>query len=207
MQYDLKVLKKEYDSQPINELVNQVKQFNAEMISRGEELIKRLFYLDKTGRYQEFDGYKKLSFDAFLWEVCHIPKNRYTMLSWAYNWYPEESRKLGPHVVQTVRERVGVSQVPKVLEEITLAVGKLKDKSKERETINKVLEKFPPVKKQKDVTDSKVYWKAKYFELEKKYKALLDENKVLTAQVERQKDSVAAYLEIKDLIGPLMKSA
>ena len=207
MQYDLKELKKTYDPKPINDLVNQVKQINGEMVERGESLIKMLFYLEKTNRYQEFDGYKKLSFDAFLWEVCHIPMNRYRMLSWAYNWYPEESRQLGPHVVQTVRERVGVTQTPKVLAEIQTAIGKGKDKAKEREAINKILDRVAPPKKAKtDGVDSKGYWKAKYYDLEKRYKALVEENKALSAQLERQKGSVAAFLAVKEAVMPIMSA-
>lgn len=127
MQYDLKKMKAEYDKKPITECVGLVKKFNDEMIQRGEQLVGLLWYLEKTKRYKEYDGYKKLDFKVFVWEACHITYNRYRELAYAYNWFPVEAKELGPHTIQMIRDRVGVTNMPKVLSEIKSAVSDVKN--------------------------------------------------------------------------------
>lgn len=191
MQYELKEMEKQYGKEPIKDFVESVKKLNTEMLERGEELIRRLFYLEKSKRYKEYDGYKKAVFRDFIWEVCHIPYNRYRELAWAYNWYPAESKRLGPHVIQTIRGKVGATEVPKVIAQVEKAIDKLKDTTKEREVVNGVLEKLSQrVPKKAPEMDTKAYWKSK-FDAEHKIRLQLDkENQALRDQIAKLKQTV-----------------
>ena len=69
MQFEFKQMEKKYGQKTVKQCVKLVKTLNEEMISRGEELVGLLFYLEKSKRYQEYEGYKKLSFKTFVWEI------------------------------------------------------------------------------------------------------------------------------------------
>jgi len=202
MKYDLKKFTRKYKNKSITECVELAKSYNEEMIQRGEQLVGLLWYLEKTKRFKEYEGYEKLGFKDFVWEICHIPYNRYRELAYAYNWYPQESRELGPQTIQTIRSRVGVMKIPKVLAEIKKAVEKVNDPLKRREAVNNIIEKHSPPKPKSRTApeDTKAYWKAKYEKLYADYMALLKENKELHEQLERQKGPITAYLSIKDQI-------
>jgi hypothetical protein len=199
--YDLTSLKKEYDGKGIDECVTLAKKFNEDMIQRGEQLIGILFYLERTKRFREYDGYQKLSFGVFVDEVCNIKYNRYRQLAYAYNWYPAESREYGPHTIQTIRQAVGVVKVPKVLGEIKTKLNTVKTPDKKREVITEVIRKHTPpqAKKVAQSVDTKSYWKAKYDDLWKKYKMLEKECDELRAQVERQKAPIENFLKIREI--------
>jgi hypothetical protein len=190
MQYDLKKMKAEYDKKPITECVGLVKKFNDEMIQRGEQLVGLLWYLEKTKRYKEYDGYKKLDFKVFVWEACHITYNRYRELAYAYNWFPVEAKELGPHTIQMIRDRVGVTNMPKVLSEIKSAVSDVKNPEKKREVIGKVVDKHSPPKTKAKGNDNKAYWKAKFEAKEKECIGLKKEIKAYVEQIKRLKETV-----------------
>jgi hypothetical protein len=200
VKYDLASLKKEYDGKKIDECVTLAKTFNSDMIERGEKLIGVLWYLEKTKRFREYDGYQKLSFGVFVDEVCNIPYNRYRQLAFAYNWYPVESREYGPQTIQTIRQAVGVAKVPKVLSEIKAKLTDVKVLEKKREVINNVIKKHtPPSKTVSQSVDTKSYWKGKYDDLWKKYKLLEKECDELRAQVERQKVPIESLMKIREI--------
>jgi len=200
VKYDLASLKKEYDGKKIDECVTLAKTFNSDMIERGEKLIGVLWYLEKTKRFREYDGYQKLSFGVFVDEVCNIPYNRYRQLAFAYNWYPVESREYGPQTIQTIRQAVGVAKVPKVLSEIKTKLADVKVLEKKREVINNVIKKHtPPSKVVSQSVDTKSYWKGKYDDLWKKYKLLEKECEELQAQVERQKVPIESLMKIREI--------
>jgi len=207
---DYKELQKIYSKKSVNKLVKEVQKHNLEAISNGKEVMYRLWYLEKSRRYQEYDGYKKIPFKTFVYEICHIPYNRYKGLLLAYNWFPKESEKFGPHVVQTVKSKVGMQKLPKVLKEITKEVGSLTDPGKQREKIYQVIDRHTPIKKENIGNDTKVYWRNKALDVEKRYKELEAENKELIAtikelqeQIERQKPfveaAISAQSSMKDL--------
>jgi len=203
MQYEIEDLKKQFDKEAIVAFVVAVKKLNTEMLERGEELIKRLWYLEKTKRFKEHVGYRKAMFKDFIWEVCHIPYNRYRELAWAYNWFPEESKRLGPHVIQTIRGKVGVLGVPKVIGQIDAAIGKLKDHSKEREVVNSVIDRLASkvVKKNPDV-DTKAYWRQKFTAEHKLNLAKDNEIHALREQVAKLKETVIRLTKEIDVDEP-----
>ena len=202
MQYDMKKLEKEYKEKSVEECVVLAKKFNEEMVQRGEQLIGLLWYLEKSKRYQEFEGYKQIGFGVFVYETCHITYNRYRELVYAYNWYPKESRELGPQTIQAIRSKVGVTKIPKVLKEIKATAARTKDPLKKRAAINAVIEKHTVSnpKRAKTIEDTKGYWKRKYDALFEKTRMLEKENQELRAQIERQKAPITTFLAIKDKI-------
>lgn len=203
MQYDLKKLKAIHDKKPITECIKLVKKFNDEMIQRGEELVSLLWYLEKTKRYQEYDGYKNLDFKVFVWEACHIPYNRYRELAYAYNWFPVESRELGPQVIQSIRSKVGVSKIPKVLSEVKAAVAKITKPEKRREAIDQVIKKHtPPSKTKSDVDTKAYYWRDRCMKAESKAKSLEGENRTLREQLKRLKETVVRLTREIDIDDP-----
>lgn len=208
MQYDLKQLEKQYKEKPIQDCVELAKQWNEEIVKRGEELVGLLWYLEKSKRYHEWDGYKKLPFKVFVWEVCHIPYNRYRELAYAYNWYPVEARELGPTTIQTIRNKVGVVKMPQVLSEIKATAAKIKNPEKKREAISQVIEKHAPKPKPKTspMEDSKAYWKKKYDDLMVKYKALEKENDELRERLAKQEGPVKAFLAMKEAVEPMLSA-
>lgn len=200
MRYDIKKLKSQYDGKKIGDCVNEVKNLYLKMTEFGEQLVGLLWYLEKTKRYREYDGYKKLEFKIFVNEVCHITYNRYRELAYAYNWYPDESRKYGPQTIQYIRDKVGVIGVPKVLREIDAKTNKIKDPIKRREAVFNIIEKHSPPKTAKAHEDTKGYWKNKYEKLLADFKALQKENNELQAQIERQKPAVSAFMKMQDTV-------
>lgn len=202
MQYDMKKLEKEYKEKSVEECVVLAKKLNEEMVKSGENLVGLLWYLEKSKRYQEFDGYKQLGFGVFVSEICHISYNRYRELVYAYNWYPKESRELGPQTIQAIRSKVGVTKIPKVLKEIKATTGRIKDPLKKRAAISAVIEKHavPNSKKIKTIEDTKGYWKRKYDALLEKTRMLEKENQELRAQIERQKAPITAFMDIREKI-------
>jgi len=163
----------------------------------------RLWYLEKSRRYQEYDGYKQIPFKSFVWEVCHIPYNRYKSLLLAYNWFPKESEMLGPHVVQAVKAKVGMQNLPKVLKEITKEVGNLSNTGNQREKIYQVIARHTPAKKEISNTETKTYWKNEALALRVENKELIARVKELEAQIERNRPFVeaalSAHASMKDL--------
>lgn len=213
MNFNIKELRKEYDKEKIGDFVESVKSINAGVIDRGKELIKRLWYLEKTKRYREFDDYGKASFKDFLWEICHIPYNRYYELRYAYHWFPKEAEKYGPQTIQKVKTRVGVVKLPETLRKIGKALIRVKG-GFEREKINEVIDQIAPVKTQSLKSDSKAHWKnvadqyrMKYETLLKSHRLLEKENKKLKEQLERQRTPIETFSAIRDLMGPVPKSA
>jgi len=201
MQYDLKKLNKQYKQKPITECIDLAKKWNEELIQSGEKLVGLLWYLEKSKKFREYDGYDKLSFRDFVWEVVHISYNRYRELAYAYNWYPQESRELGPQTIQAIRSKVGVTKIPQVLSEIKAAVAELKEPAKIRQTITGILDKHsPPKPKKKGGENTAAHWRHKYEKLYADYQSLLAENKELHAQIERQKGPIAAFLKIQDQV-------
>jgi hypothetical protein len=215
MQYDLKAMKKEYDSKPIKKCIDLAIKWNQEMIKKGEELVNLLWYLEKTKRFKEIPGYEKMEFSTFVNEICHIPYNRYRELAFAYNWYPEESKVLGPQTIQTIRNKVGVRRIPQVLKEIKLKTDKVESDTykpgvaakKKREAITNVLEKYKPKTKPKTVEDTKGYWKKKHDDLLDRYDDLLDRYKALEKELksanerlEKQSKPLEAYFTIRDAV-------
>jgi hypothetical protein len=212
MKFDIKQMKKQYDGKPVKDCIDLVKKFNAEMIQRGEELVSLLYYLEKTKRFREDPTYKKLDFKVFVWEACHISYNRYRELAFAYNWFPEESRELGPTTIQTARTKVGVSKLPQVLSEIKATTSKIKNPEKKREAVNRVIEKHAPKPTTTATTDTKAYWKQKCAGLEKRLQAVSEENKALKkenadlrAQLDRQKAPVEAFLKVREVVQPVVQ--
>ena len=205
MQYDLKTLKLKHDKQPVTECVDIIKRLKGEMDRRGEELVGLLWYLEKTKRWQEHEGYKKLSFNVFVSEVCAMTYNQYRQLAYAYNWYPEEAREFGPKVVQAVRSRVGVLKMPKVLGEIKQKASAISDPLKKREAIYQVIERHSPKTEPKDNKEVED-WERKYNNLLVRYKALEKENEKLREQLERQKGPVKAFLAMKEAAKPMMQA-
>lgn len=204
MKYDLKELEKEYGKKTEIQCVELAKKFNAEMIERGEQLVGLLWYLEKTRRYQKIQGYKGVSFKVFVWEVVHLTYNRYRELAYAYNWFPVEARELGPTVIQTVRERVGVTKLPKVLSEIKQRVAETKNPEKKREVMEQIIDRHSPEPKSRvtAVEDRKAYWKTKYEEehaLRLKEKAAYEkEIDGLRERLARQEMPVKAFLAMKE---------
>jgi len=217
MQYDLKQFEQEYGQKSDNECVELMKQFYSDMTERGEKLVGLLWYFEKSKRYKKFDGYKNASFKDFVWEVAKIPYNRYRELAYAYNWFPEESRELGPHVIQSVRSKVGVVKIPQVLKEIKTKVDQLKDPAKKREAVLQIVEKYTPKRTavkgvlEETGADTKAYWRKKYEDehaLRMKEKSAYEkEIAKLEAQLEKQKGPVKAYLAIKDTLSDTFKQA
>jgi len=207
MQYDLGTMKKKYDERKIGDCVDLAKTLNTEMIERGEELVGLLWYLEKTKRYQEYDGYNKQVFKEFVWEICKIPYNRYRELAYAYNWFPEESRDFGPTLIQTIRSKVGVTKIPQVLREMKAKASEITDPAKKREAIYKIIDKYTPkVEPNKTAPeDTKAYWRQKHDDLLTRYKALERENEKLRAQIHRQKAPVKAFLAMKEAVLPMMQ--
>jgi len=213
MNFNIKELRKEYDKEKIDAFVESVKSINAEVIDRGKELIKRLWYLEKTKRYREFDDYEKASFKDFLWEICHIPYNRYYELRYAYHWFPKEAEKYGPQTIQKVKTRVGVVRLPETLKEMEKVLVRAKG-GFEREKINEVIDQIAPAKAQPPKSDSKSHWKSmadqyrtKYESLLKSYRLLEKENEKLKEQLERQRTPIETFSAIRNLMEPALKSA
>jgi len=200
MQFKIEELKKRYDKKSVGQCVAEAKSLNEKMIQRGEELVSLLWYLEKTKRFREYKGYEKIAFNVFVFEVCHIPYNRYRQLAYAYNWYPVESREYGPQTIQRIRSKVGVVKIPKVLGEIKKKVSKITAPEKKREAIEQVIKKYAPPKKTIPSTDTKAYWKSKYEELLEKYKFLEKENDEMRKQLARQRVPLENFMKIRNLI-------
>lgn len=202
MQYDLKELEKQYGGKTDEQNVETMKELFAQMNKRGEQLVGLLWYYEKTKRYQNISGYKGVAFKVFVWEHTHIPYHRYRELAYAYNWYPQEARDLGPQTIQAIRERVGTTKIPKVLGEIKATVEKIKDPEKKRAAMYKVIDKHAPKREKKVLPnggpDTKAYWKQKYDELWKKYKAIERENEELRGRLAKQEMPVKAFLAMKE---------
>lgn len=213
MQYDLTEMKKRYGNLTAEEAVELVKKLNDDMISRGEELVGLLWYLEKSGLYKQYNGYKKLPFKVFVWEACHIPYNRYRELAYAYNWFPVEAREIGPTVIQTVRNKVGVVKIPMVLGEIKKAIVNIKDPGKRREAMFNVIAKHIPASKKrvKASEDTKAYWRKKYEDehaLRLKEKAAFEkEISELEARLAKQEGPVRLYLAMKDAYKSALQEA
>ncbi len=212
MNFDMKELEKKYGKEKIGDFIKKIRAINDEMLTRGRELVERLYYLEKTNLFKKYPGYEKQRFQDFLWETCHIPYNRYFELRYAYHWFPNEAEKYGPHTIQTIKGRVGVVKLPQVLKKIDQEMKASKTKP-EREIINRVIEKYAPIKEPKLTADNKTYWKTKATDLERKNStlqnrvtALQKENEKLKEQLERQSGPVAAFLAIKDAVGPMLQA-
>lgn len=200
MKYDDEEFKKKYGGKKVEELVKLAKNFNDQMIQNGEELVGLLWYLEKKKRFREYKGYEKLDFKVFLFEICHIPYNRYRQLVYAYNWYPVESREYGPQTIQTIREKVGSTKIPKILAEIKKNVSKAKTPDKRREAISDIIKKHTPPKKVVPATDTKSYWRRKYDELLDKYKMLEKENNEMRAQLAKQRVPLENLQKVRDIV-------
>lgn len=187
----------------VKRIINGYKQMN----NNAKQVMNDLHYLESTKRYKEHDGYQKQEFKVFLWEVCHIPYNRYRELWSAFQFFPEESEIFGPHVVQTVKEAVGANKTPKVLKEIKGEYDRIK-KIPTRQFINKTIEKHAPPKKEKDTGDTKIYWRNCALSFEKKWKAAEKKVVELRLQLEKNKPFLRMYLEAKSIFqeGPRISS-
>jgi len=200
MQFKIEELKKQYDGKSIVECVTEAKTLNEGMIKQGEELVGLLWYLEKTKRFHDYEGYAKIAFKVFVFEICHIPYNRYRQLAYAYNWYPVESREYGPQTIQAIRSSVGVVKIPKVLGEIKKKVSNITAPDKRREAIAEVIKKYTPPKKVVPATDTKSYWKRKYEELFDKYKLLEKENGEMREQLSRQRVPLENLQKVRDIV-------
>jgi len=202
MKAKLEALKKVYDKKKVHECVKIAKSFNDEMIEKGEQLVRLLWYLEKTNRYKEYDGYEKIGFSVFVDEVCAIAYNRYRQLIYAYNWYPQESKEFGPQVIQSIRSKVGVAALPKVLKEIKQKTAKIDDPLKKREIVYETIKKYEPKRVKKDESgDTKAYWRNKHNELLEKYRLLEKETNELRAQLARQRVPLETFLKVREMVG------
>jgi len=196
----LKKLKDEHDGKSVGDCVQLAKELNLQIIENGEKLINILWYLEKTKRYKEYGGYKKLGFDVFVGEICMIPYNRYRQMAYAYNWFPAESREFGPQTIQKIRENVtSIKKLPEILDEIKKKTAKIRNPLKKREIISGIIKSHSAPKKESD-GDTKSYWRQKYKDLWDKYQVLVRENNELSAQLSRQMTTVERIGKIKEVL-------
>ena len=177
------------------------------MNSNAKQVMNDLHYLETTKRYKEYNGYQKQEFKVFLWEVCHIPYNRYRELWSAFQFFPKESNLFGPHVVQTVKQAVGATQTPTVLKEIKAEYTRTK-KIPTRKFISQTIEKYAPPKKDNNTGDTKAYWRNRALMFEKKLSEARKEIIQLKAQLEKNKPFVEAYLTARPIFseGPKLSA-
>lgn len=187
----------------VKRIINGYKKMN----NNAKQVMNDLHYLETTKRYKEYSGYQKQEFKVFLWEVCHIPYNRYRELWSAFQFFPKESKLFGPHVVQTVKQAVGATKTPTVLKEIKAEFTRT-NKIPTRKFINQTIEKHAPPKKEKDTGDTKAYWRNRALSLEKKLSEARKEIAQLKAQLEKNKPFVEAYLALQPIFeqGPQLNA-
>jgi hypothetical protein len=206
MKDQLKELKKKYDGKSVAVCVKTAKNFNQKLIENGRELVLLLWYLEKTKRYKEYKGYEKMPFDVFISEVCLVPYNRYRQMAYAYNWFPEESKKYGPQTIQRIRQKVdSVSKIPKVLAEINKGVEKAKDPLQKRQVIHNAIEKYSAPPKKSTSSDTKAYWRSEAKRWEKvagerweEIRKLNHEINELKSQLAKQSGSVKKFIKIRE---------
>jgi len=180
----------------VNVIVKRIIKSYKGMNNNAKQAMNDLYYLESTKRYKEYDGYKKQEFKVFLWEVCHIPYNRYRELWSAFQFFPKESEIFGPHVVQKVKQAVGATKTPTVLKQIKVEYDRIK-KIPGRKVINHIIEKHSPPKKETDPGDTKIYWRNQSHSFEKKWKAAEKTIVELRLQLNRNKPFIEAYLAAK----------
>jgi len=200
-------MEKKEKKEKVDVIVKRIISGYKEVNSNLNQVMSDLHYLEKTNRYREYGGYQKQEFKVFLWEVCHIPYNRYRELWSAFQFFPKESEMFGPHVVQTVKQAVGAGKTPKVLKEIKGEYDRIK-KIPTRQFINQTIEKYAPPQKGKDTDDTKAYWRDRALSFEKKWKAAEKELADLRVQLERNKPFVEAYLTARPIFqeGPRLSA-
>lgn len=196
---DLKKMEKLYGNKTIEECVKAAKDMYSDILDSSQKLMYLLRYLKKTKRWKEYDGYDQIDFKVFVYEVCCIPYNRFLQISWAYKWYPDASKKYGPHVIQTIKEATGASKVPTVIEELNKKVSKVKDPEKKRVLIYSIIDNHRVVYPKKTTSgDTKTYWRNKYNDLWKKYQVLQKENDELREQLAKQRPSVEKFMKVRE---------
>jgi len=201
----LEKLKKNYDDKNISQCIDLAKKFNQQMIEHGEKLVGLLWYLEKTKRYKEYEGYEQLGFDVFISEICYIPYNRYRQIAYAYNWYPKESKEFGPDVIQQVKQAVGVAKTPEILDEIEKKISSIKKPIKRRKIISDIIQKYKP--KRYVSNDTKSYWKKEAENWKSKYEKAWDEirtlqkeNNELKEQLMKQRLPIENLGEIRKIV-------
>jgi len=206
MAYNIKEWTKIYGPKTIETIVEQVKALDKQIVEKGKELIELLWGLERTKRWKEYPGYKDLEFKVFLDEICWIKYNRYNELRYAYQWFPEEVQRYGPHIIQAIKQRVGVVNLPRVLKKLNTMFPQV-ETGKQREKLNMYIDTIAPKKKSRTGGDTKAYWRQQAQE----YKARLEDALVelrkknqriaeLQAQVNRQKEPIKRYAAIRELI-------
>jgi len=200
--FDLKRLKNLYGPKSIDECIGLAKDFNAKTMEHNELLVELLWYLHKTNRFKDYNGYDKHDFSVFIYETFNISYSRYLELKWALHWYPQDSRDLGVHTITEIKNKTkSTVKIPRVIKEIKSELKKIKDPGKKRAVISGVIEKHtPPPVKTADTTDTKAYWKRKYDELWKKYKLVEKENQELRDQVTRLKVTGERYVKVREIV-------
>jgi len=204
MQYDITKWRERYNAESIQAIIKKVKALDKNIIATGKELIWLLWGLERTKRWKEYQGYKQLAFKIFLDEICWIKYYRYNELRYAYQWFPLEAEKYGPHTIQAIKERVGVAKLPKVLAKLTTLVPSVQT-GKQREELNKYINAIAPKKQRQDGADTKAYWRQQAEEYKTKWqdaiKEVREKDQMITTlilQISRQNKALNKYTYTTD---------
>jgi len=191
-------LEKLYGQKDVKDCVNIANKLYKNILGIGETLFNLLWYLERSKKYKQYDGYDKIGFNVFIYEVCNIPYNRYRQIAYAYNWFPKESKEFGPNVIQEIRDKVGSTKIPVVLKEIKKKTKNVSDPEKLRAIQHETIKLHTIKKPSKAQVDTKIYWKNKYEDLWKKYKLLEKENDEFRKQLAKQRAPMEQFFKLKE---------
>ena len=210
------MFEEQYQSKTIEELEAMVVARGKEKTDAHIEQIRILEHIRTAHRWRENPRYARESFWTYLSDRFNIRPSTYDKSRLAVLKWPDATREYGVGVIAKIKDHCGAKQTEKVIRELDIAKAKTKNGLK-RDKIESIINAHKIEKsdiQSPQPRKTAAYWKAQHdqvlADLEKAkatISALMDENRELTAQIEKLKFTAQRYDQIRNVINSKLVQA
>lgn len=195
-------LKKKYDALKIDEIETKATRELKTGLKHRKEFISALYYLERTGRYQENKRYKSATFWSYIYDTYAMRKNTYQKERLAFIGNPDATEKYGVGVVTKAREKCGPIKMNQVFKELDAkpmasitpkVIESVIDHHKKPEKVNPAVATRAP----NHVTVAELQE-----QLAKKDKIIFEQTQLIKAQAEQIDRLKTALRNAKNIIDP-----
>jgi len=188
-------LKKRHDKRSVTEIEREIDAKGLNEIKAHKNRIIILWYLERTNRWKENKQYRQSTWGTYLKERHMMLENTYLAHLRVYIGFPNETEQYGPELINKIKVKCGVENMPTVLAEFK----KLKKgtRTEQEEVINRHAKPTAPATK-------KINYKAGYQRLLTENAELRAENRELrlgneekARQIKRLKETIESLRQQK----------